>query len=182
MKCDGIGLSVSPWIGNALMLVFPRRGPAARRVDELSRGESPLWLRLLLTAGLRIGTSTPHADPAGDYAQKLFDLTSRWGRQFLSILRAKSRALVGGEVSGKGAKTVTVKEVLLSRKADVFLSYTSNAGNYPAESFRTLQIPTDEIVDARYGMLLMTSRAAPLSRWLESQEALRLMAEAGFRA
>ena len=119
MKCDGIGLSVSPWIGNALMLVFPRRGPAARRVDELSR---------------------------------------------------------------KGAKTVTVKEVLLSRKADVFLSYTSNAGNYPAESFRTLQIPTDENVDARYGMLLMTSRAAPLSRWLESQEALRLMAEAGFRA
>ena len=116
------------------------------------------------------------------YAQKLFDLTSRWGRQFLSILRAKSRALVGGEVSGKGAKTVTVKEVLLSRKADVFLSYTSNAGNYPAESFRTLQIPTDENVDARYGMLLMTSRAAPLSRWLESQEALRLMAEAGFRA
>ena len=83
---------------------------------------------------------------------------------------------------GKGAKTVTVKEVLLSRKADVFLSYKSNAGNYPAESFRTLQIPTDENVDARYGMLLMTSRAAPLSRWLESQEALRLMAEAGFRA
>lgn len=128
MKCDGIGLSVSPWIGNALMLVFPRRGPAARRVDELSRGESPLWLRLLLTAGLRIGTSTPHADPAGDYAQKLFDLTSRWGRQFLSILRAKSRALVGGEVSGKGAKTVTVKEVLLSRKADVYVQCRQLSG------------------------------------------------------
>ena len=185
LKRCGIGLSVSPWVGNALMLVFPRRGPAARRVDELTRGEceeSPLWLRLLLTAGLRIGTSTPHADPGGDYAQKLFDLTSRWGKQFPAMLRAKSRALVGGAVPGKGAKTVTVKEVLLSRQADVFLSYASNAGNYPAESFRTLQIPADENVDARYGMLLMTSRAAPLSRWLKSQEALRLMSEAGFRA
>ena len=185
LKRCGIGLSVSPWVGNALMLVFPRRGPAAMRVDELIRGECedlPLWLRLLLTAGLRIGTSTPHADPGGDYAQKLFDLTARWGKKFPAMLRAKSRALVGGAVPGKVAKTVTVREVLLSRQADVFLSYASNAGNYPAESFRTLQIPADENVDARYGMLLMTPRAAPLSRWLESQEALRLMSEAGFRA
>lgn len=27
LKRCGIGLSVSPWVGNALMLVFPRRGP-----------------------------------------------------------------------------------------------------------------------------------------------------------
>lgn len=116
LKRAGIGLEVIPWVGNRLMLVMLRRGPAARRLDALSlqktgRSEAlPLWLELLLTPGLLIGTPTPKADPCGDYAAALLAGAAKYGAVFPAVLCAMARALVGGGRRSDGGPSRTLRE------------------------------------------------------------------------
>lgn len=188
LKRAGIGLEVIPWVGNRLMLVMLRRGPAARRLDALSlqktgRSEAlPLWLELLLTPGLLIGTPTPKADPCGDYAAALLAGAAKYGAVFPAVLCAMARALVGGGVvptAGRPARSV--KENLLLCRADLFLSYASNRADYPESEFSSEGIPPADQHDVRYGMLVITPTGRSASRDLLTKSAAQALRSAGFQ-
>ena len=186
LRRAGIGLEVLPWVGNRLMIVMPRRGPAARRLDALTLLKTgrnpalPLWLELLLTPGLRIGTSTLKADPGGDYAAALLAGAAKYGAAYPAVLRAKSRALVGGVVPAAGRPALSVKENLLLRRADLFLSYASNRANYPESDFRFAEIPPADQPHVRYGILVLSAAGRSAARGLLTNRAVEAMRSAGF--
>ena len=187
LKRMGIGLEVRPLAENRLMIVMPARGPASRRLDAISRSFSsqslPPWLELQLSPGLRVGTSTPGADPGGDYAEALFEGARRYGRLLPEILRAKALRLVGGSIASNAAgRSPSVIERLERRDADLFFSYRTNAVNYEAAGgMRMLEIPDADNVRAVFGMLELTDRGAAVARMLLSRKASAQLESFGFR-
>ena len=73
---------------------------ARNRLCALARREvdvsTETLLDVMLNAGIRLGTSTPKADPSGDYAFELFDKSGH-----AEVLKSKALLLTGGPQSAK---------------------------------------------------------------------------------
>lgn len=82
----------------------------------------------LLDPKVRLATSTPGADPAGDYAWAVFARSEAIHPGARAILQAKAMKLVGGPntpplIPGRGA----VEGIFMSDRADVMLGYCSSS-------------------------------------------------------
>src|SRR5215472_2926307 len=81
-------------------------------------------LERMLDPGVKLGTSTPKADPSGDYAWQLFEKAEAIRPGAFAILDAKALKLVGGAVespqppNGRSIYAALIAE----RKADIFLT------------------------------------------------------------
>ncbi len=75
---------------------------------------------------VRLGTSTPKADPAGDYAWRLFRLADKVRPGSYRLLSAKAQQLVGGPNSPKLPADRPMWAVLMEQ-SDAFLVYCSSA-------------------------------------------------------
>jgi molybdate transport system substrate-binding protein len=118
----------------------------------------------LLDPAVRLGTSTPRADPSGDYAFAMFDrIDQQPGRAGAGrALAAKALQLTGGPNSPPPPPDRNVYGVLVaSGQADVFITYCTNATVAMAEqpTLRMLRIPESINVGASYGVA--TLRDAP---------------------
>ena len=134
-------------------------------------------LNRLLDPAVRVATSTPGADPGGDYAWAVFARAEALHPGAKALLEAKAMKLVGGGdktpplVPGKGA----VEGVFLADRADVMLGYCSGA----AEVMRTVpdlaavSLPSNLSVAPAYGMVLMNANPLTL------RFAVFVMSEAG---
>jgi molybdate transport system substrate-binding protein len=126
------GVSVTPFVRNTLCVQgWQRLG--------LTPGN---LLEKMLDPKLVLGTSTPHRDPAGDYAWALFDRADRLRPGAAATLKAKARPVVGGPemrpgVSGHGA----VAGVFLTHQVDLFLGYCSNVKALLAEVPGLVSVP-----------------------------------------
>lgn len=131
------------------------------------RGE-PLAKRLLDPA-VRVGTSTPKADPSGDYAFEMFDRIERTGAGpggSAAALKAKALQLTGGPNSPPPPTDRNVYGAIVAAgQADVFVTYCTNAAIAVREqpALRTLQVPASINVYADYGLALMAT-ASPVGR------------------
>ncbi len=84
---------------------------------------------LMLDPRIRLATSTPQADPSGDYAWQIFRNIDRLRPGAFAVLDAKALKLVGGQIE----PTVTSSPLLplvQERKADIFLSYCTSAVSF----------------------------------------------------
>lgn len=180
---SSIGLMVYPWVGNSLSLVYPATGLfaqlAARKV-RVAADIVPQWLQLLLGPGVRIGTSTPHADPGGDWAQVLFAQTKKYAAAYPLLLRAKSHAWVGAVCPDPLHQPPTVDQCLLGGRCDVFVSYSSNAAKHQEAGLQVMAIPAADNVAVRYGMLAITGNGRALAQQLLSAVAQKTMQSNGF--
>lgn len=118
-------------------------------------------LDVILSPDTRLGTSTPGADPSGDYAWAFFDKTGHG-----ETLKAKAIQLTGGADSAKAPEGQnTYGWVLDSDQADVFVTYCTNAvlarAEYPA--LQQIALPEALAVGADYGLVVM--KDAPQSAW-----------------
>lgn len=123
-------------------------------------------LERLLDPKTRVATSTPGADPGGDYAWEMFARADAVRPGARAMLEAKALKLVGGGdatpllVPGKGA----VEGVFLADKADVMLAYCSGGapllGAVPG--LVSVPLPPALAVGAEYGMVLLNDRAPTL--------------------
>lgn len=80
----------------------------------------------ILDPNLRLGTSTPQFDPAGDYTWQLFRAVDTQRPGAFKTLSEKAVQLTGIAVDKK-QKTLPYAAIFEDNKADVFISYCSNA-------------------------------------------------------
>ena len=119
-------------------------------------------LERLLDPSVRLATSTPGADPAGDYAWAVFGRAEAARAGARAALEAKAQQLYGGGartpalVPGKGA----LEGIFLADRADVALGYCSGAPEVAAAvpGLAVVPLPPELTVGPAYGMVVLTAK------------------------
>ncbi len=112
-------------------------------------------LDVLLDPAVRVGTSTPRADPSGDYAWALFRKADALRPGAYATLDRKALQLTGGPTSPKApAGRGTYAWVMDQGRADVFLTYCTNAVAAQREvpRLKIVAVPPALQVGADYGL------------------------------
>src|SRR5262245_43104603 len=143
-------------------------------------------LDVLLDPKVRLGTSTPKADPSGDYAFALFAKAEALKAGAKASLEGKALQLTGGPTSPKAPEGRSPYAwVLTSDQADIFLTYCTNAlqakGEAPALSIvaigKTLNVGAD------YGLIAVRNgpaAAEDLVKYILAEKAQAILLRHGF--
>jgi molybdenum ABC transporter molybdate-binding protein len=130
----------------------------------------------LLDPKVRIGTSTPGADPGGDYAWELFDKAGAVRAGATAMLKAKARPIVGGKVLPAATKTsADGKEFMAQHDIDVSIGYCSSHETTPDTSVDHVELPADLAIRVDYGMTVLTTSPSAARREAADRLALYLM-------
>lgn len=143
----------------------------------------------LLDPKVRVGTSTPKADPAGDYAFAMFERIEASGRAGANkVLSEKALQLTGGPNSPPPPKDRNVYGALVvANAADVFLTYCTNVVIAQREepALRRIEIPEAVNVSASYGVTVLNGApeaATQFVQFLLSPAGQGVLARHGFAA
>lgn len=139
-------------------------------------------LSTILQPQVRLGISTPKADPAGDYAWALFQKAEALQPGATARLEAKALQLTGGANSAQApAGRNTYAWVMEQNRADVFLTYCTNAVAARAEvpSLQVVAVPEALQVGAAYGLTVRAG--APAQAQAFAQAVLQPPAQAVLR-
>jgi ABC-type molybdate transport system substrate-binding protein len=145
-------------------------------------------LATLLDKNVRVGTSTPKADPSGDYAWELFQKAEALKEGSFSALSQKALQLTGGPDSPKTPEgRNNYGWVMGEKKADVFLTYCTNAvlAQKDVNTLKIVSIPAELSVGAEYGLLVRngaSNEAWRLAMYILSPEGQRILDKYGFEA
>lgn len=167
--------------------VFTRNALCALTSEQVNATPDTL-LATLLRADVRVGTSTPKADPSGDYAWAMFRRADAVQPGAYALLDAKALKLTGGAESPKPpAGQGTYAWVMDQRQADVFLTYCTNAVAAKAEvpRLRVVQLPASLQVGAAYGLTVRSgapAAAQAFARALQEPAAQAVLQRLGFGA
>lgn len=140
-----------------VVLPFARNRLCALASPRIAATPNTL-LDALLDPANRLGTSTPRADPSGDYAWQLFDKAEALRPGAREILVGKARKLTGGPQSPPPPADRNVYAVLVERgEADLFLTYCTNAKLAHRENrdLRIIETPDALAVGADYGIAVL---------------------------
>ncbi len=127
-------------------------------------------LERMLMHDIRLGMSTPKADPCGDYALEVFDRADRVRPGTRTILHAKALQLTGGADSPMPPAGRNVYAWLMQqRQADIFLTYRTNALLAMREmpALRHVPLPAELAVNADYGLVIARSARPEARRFAE---------------
>jgi molybdate transport system substrate-binding protein len=143
----------------------------------------------LLDDDVRVATSTPKADPAGDYAFEMFERVERSGAGpagSAQRLKAKALQLTGGPNSPPPPRERNVYGMLVATgQADAFVTYCTNAtiARQQEPQLQTIMVPEAVNVAASYGLVLLQPATDPARRFVEfvlGAAGRRRLAEHGF--
>jgi molybdate transport system substrate-binding protein len=126
----------------------------------------------MLDPAIKLGTSTPKADPSGDYAWQLFERIERSGIDGAHAwLEAKAQQLVGGSVAAPSESRLgsTYARLLGSGQADIVLTYCTNATQAVRENaaLRIVDVPHAIQVGARYGVTVLAGSDASAQEFVD---------------
>lgn len=119
-------------------------------------------LARMLDPAVRLGTSTPRADPAGDYAFALFARAEALRPGARAALEAKALTLTGGPDSARPPEGRDVYAWQFERGVvDLFLTYCTNAvlARAADPALRQVAVPDALSVEAKYGLVVLSPRA-----------------------
>ncbi len=165
--------------------VFTRNSLCALTAANIEATPSRL-LATMLRADVRVGTSTPKADPSGDYAWALFRKADAVQPGAYAALDAKALKLTGGADSPKPpAGRGTYAWVMDQGQADVFLTYCTNAVAAQKEvpRLKIVQVPAELQVGAAYGLTVRDgapAAARDFARFLLSEAGQAPLQRLGF--
>jgi molybdate transport system substrate-binding protein len=147
-------------------------------------------LQTLLDPSVKVGTSTPISDPAGDYAWALFkkaDIVRPGSRATL-----EAKAVKIGNVQGSLAVPTGVNNAVAwlfkEKRADVFLAYCTSGAAVTAElpGTKTISLPPALAIEANYGLTILKDanqdRAAQFALFILSPAGQKILADQGFDA
>jgi ABC-type molybdate transport system substrate-binding protein len=145
-------------------------------------------LDAMLDPAVKVGTSTPKADPSGDYAWDIFRKADGVKPGSYAVLNAKALQLTGGPTSpkpppGRG----TYEWVMAEGQADVFLTYCTNAvaAQKARPELKVVEVPPALQVGATYGMTVRQDAPAAARRladYILSPAGQALLRQFGFGA
>jgi len=108
----------------------------------------------VLDPAIRVGTSTPGADPSGDYTWEFFRNVGKGRAGAFAKLDAKALQLAGRDVDPQNQEPPYAKILVVDRSADVFITYCTNAAAAAKRDARLtwVRIPEHLNVGAVYGI------------------------------
>lgn len=115
-------------------------------------------LERMLDPDIKLGTSTPRADPAGDYAWQLFRKAEALHAGAFAALEAKALKLVGGPDSPPPPSDRPPYGALIgTNRADIFLTYYTSAllAVKEAPGARIVALPEALSVGATYALTVL---------------------------
>lgn len=143
---------------------------------------------LMLDPKVRLGTSTPKADPSGDYAFAVFAKAEAVKPSARAALEAKALKLTGGPHCLPAPEGLNVYgHKLASGEADIFLAYCTNAQPLAKEQpgIAMLRLPDQLAVGADYGLTVL-NKASPngyrFAMYILSPRGQAILARHGFAA
>jgi ABC-type molybdate transport system substrate-binding protein len=119
-------------------------------------------LDVMLRDDVKLGTSTPKADPSGEYAWELFEKADALRPGSFAALDAKALKLTGGPDSAKAPEgRNTYGWVMEEGNADLFLTYCTNAKLAASEvaGLEIVQLPEELTVGADYGLIVLNAES-----------------------
>lgn len=147
-------------------------------------------LEFLLDPNIKVGTSTPLADPSGDYAWQIFDKADAIKPGSSQTLKTKALQLVGGNPSAPSVPTGENNLVYFLKTnplADIFLAYyTSGKTAQELEVGQDLQIvelPNYLATKADYGLTVIKNAdpdGEKLAAYILSSKGQAILAKYGF--
>jgi molybdate transport system substrate-binding protein len=161
------------------LCAFARPGVAVTAATLLER---------MLDPAVKLGTSTPLADPSGDYAFAVFARAEQIKPGVKAALEAKALQLTGGPTSRQAKPGVNIYgEFLTEGAADIFLAYCTNAGPIARQQpgVQLVRLPDTLAVGADYGLTVL-NEASPnafrFAMFVLSGDGQRILAKHGFAA
>jgi len=145
--------------------LFARNKLCALAQPDLAVDTASL-LTVMLDPAVRLGTSTPKADPSGDYAWALFAKAEALEPGAKATLEEKALPLTGGPLSAKAPEgRNTYGWVMESGQADLFLTYCTNGvlAQKEVPDLKIVAVPAGLAVGADYGLLVLDG--APAEAW-----------------
>jgi molybdate transport system substrate-binding protein len=167
------------------MAIFARNQLCALAREGLKVAPDNL-LETMLDPGVRLGTSTPRADPSGDYAFALFGKAEAIKTGAREALEAKALQLTGGPTSERAPTGQNQYAwVIASGKVDVFLTYCTNAilAKRELPGLQVVQVPPQLNVGADYGMIVIKNAPAAaslLAQFILGEEGQATLVRHGF--
>jgi molybdate transport system substrate-binding protein len=167
--------------------LFARNNLCAIAQPELDVAPATL-LEVMLDSKTRVGTSTPKADPSGDYAWELFGKAENVKAGSADALKGKALQLTGGPDSAKAPEGRNQYAwVMDENKADIFLTYCTNAVLAKKElpKLQIIQIVPELSVGADYGLIVLddaSKEAWRLAMFILGPEGQKILADYGFVA
>jgi ABC-type molybdate transport system substrate-binding protein len=147
---------------------------------------SATLLDKMLDPNLRLGTSTPKADPSGDYAFEAFVKADKVKAGARATLEKKALQLTGGPDSPKPPANRSLYGILVAEgKADIFLTYCTNAvlalKENPGQT--SVAFPEELAVGADYGLTVVNGApegAQKFAAYILSPKGQAILAGFGF--
>jgi molybdate transport system substrate-binding protein len=114
----------------------------------------------LLDPNVGLGTSTPKADPSGDYTWMMFAKLDKVRPGAEAILQAKAQQLGGGKNNPPvpAGKTATLY-FFEQHKINISMGYCSSRQTTPDPTFTIIELPAEAAIRADYGLSVLTSTA-----------------------
>jgi molybdate transport system substrate-binding protein len=168
----------------ARVIMFTRNSLCALARRELGLTPDTV-LDHMLDPAVRVATSTPGADPGGDYAWAVFARAEMIQPGAKATLEAKALKLVGGPdskplVPGKGQ----VEGVFLTNAADMMLGYCSGAETIQRSvpDLVSVTLPSAISVGPAYGLIVLTDNpvAYRFALFVMSEAGQAILAKHGF--
>jgi molybdate transport system substrate-binding protein len=142
----------------------------------------------MLDPQVRLGTSTPKADPSGDYAWEVFRKADAIRPGAYALLDGKALQLIGGPSSRPPPEGRSIYSVLVEQgAADIFLAYCTGTRAAQKESpgQQAIALPDALAIGADYGLTVMNGASPAAYRFalfILSPEGQRILAKYGFTA
>lgn len=143
-------------------------------------------LARMLDQDIKLGTSTPKADPSGDYAWQLFEKADRLHPGAYRTLNAKALQLTGGPNSPPPQPARSIYgQMIAEHKADIFLTYCTNVIQAVREvpGAQNVAVPDALAVGADYDLTTISKAPAAalrLADFIMSEEGQKHLVRHGF--
>jgi molybdate transport system substrate-binding protein len=150
--------------------------------------EPATLLDRMLDPNVKLATSTPRADPSGDYAWEVFRKADKLRPGAFAALEKKALQLVGGPNSPTAPPGRALYGMLMAEgKADIFLTYCTNAREAQAQNpdQQVVALPDELAVGADYGLTVLAGaspQAYQFAMFVLSTDGQRILAKHGFAA
>ncbi|MDQ8728515.1 substrate-binding domain-containing protein [Bradyrhizobium sp. LHD-71] len=168
--------------GNVIM--FTRNRLCAFATPDAGLTTSNFATRLADPA-VRLGTSTPAADPSGDYTWEMFRLIDKVQPGAFAVLDAKAKKVVGGSAEANPSDPDPIGSAFKRGDINVMIAYCSGTAERRRvlPDVQVIQVPAAIAVGPEYGLAILNPAklaAARLVFAILSPEGQATLARFGF--